>query len=604
MRRTSALIAAATAAALVIGPLAAMGSAAATNGVGTATVTSTVVDLQLGANGEVLTLRVLGDDGLSTIDPAKGAPVSGETFRPLAASSRTAPAAGVTSPTVATSSTGAEDRKSAQPSLPNAAVFSGALNAVLSSVVDAAGARSGLQAGLANLRLAGGLVNVPTGVVQVTTNAAKGSSTATRTITIPDVRVLDLAAVLDGLGLKLTDLSVNQLLGLLKSLGITIQGVADPAGVVTALNKSIDTLTSTTGALTTSVCNTVDGFLQDPIGGVTGLVGGAIGSLQTTVGGVTGSLPVAGPSPLPPGTDVLLAPVKSVPVIGGQLSTQSVHTAAQLPAGFSCSNLLGATVQDLLDTVDADLATLLDGVLASIASTPLLEVTDVKVGLTATATDAVSTSLAKVTGSIGSVKVGTLKVAGISGLDLAAPAAQLAQATTAIQGAVNNVLASINAKLANLVKVDVLKIDESVVPSNGYTTATAAVTAVRATLTPPTLPLSASTLIDLSGTPVSAVLQSLSSSVPTLTPLMGQLEATLGGIQALSAPTTISIGTLASTATFKPVTGVTPALPGSPTSPDLPRTGGNAALPAMLAVALGGIAAAMRRVVRSARVDA
>jgi hypothetical protein len=202
------------------------------------------------------------------------------------------------------------------------------------------------------------------------------------------------------------------------------------------------------------------------------------------------------------------------------------------------------------------------------------------------------------------VKVGTLKVAGISGLDLAAPAAQLAQATTAIQGAVNNVLASINAKLANLVKVDVLKIDESVVPSNGYTTATAAVTAVRATLTPPTLPLSASTLIDLSGTPVSAVLQSLSSSVPTLTPLMGQLEATLGGIQALSAPTTISIGTLASTATFKPVTGVTPALPGSPTSPDLPRTGGNAALPAMLAVALGGIAAAMRRVVRSARVDA
>jgi hypothetical protein len=607
-RRTSTILAAASAAALLIGPLAGMGRAA-TDGVGTATVSSTVIGVQVGANGDVLSLRVLSDEGLSTIDPAKGASSSASTLRPLVIGSKTVPAVAVTTPEVKSSSSGAEDRKSVEPALPSSAAFSGAVNAVLSSIVDATGARSGLQAGLANLRLAGGLVNVPTGAVQVATDAAKASSTATRTITIPDVRVLDLAAVLDGLGLKLTDLSVNQLLGLLKSLGVTIQGIADPAGAVTQLNKAVDTLTTQTGALTASVCNTVDGLLSGPLGGVTGLVSGVVDGVQTTVGGVTGTLPVVGNAPLPPSVAPVLAPI--VPVVGGVLgglSTQDVQAAA-LPGGFSCSNLLGTTVQQLLDEVHKDLATLLDGLLATVASTPLLHITDVKVGLTATAAETVEKSIATVTGSIGTVKVGTLAVPGISGLDLTAPAAQLTQATSAIQSAVNGVLASLNASLANVVKVEVLKVDKSIAPGGGYTNAIAAVTAVKATLTPPATPLSASALLDLNGTPVSTLLQSISSTVPTLTPLMAQLEASLGGIQALSAPTEITIGTLASTAAFRPGAGGSStqvAAPGSPTGTpaELPRTGGNALLPLAVAITLGACSLGMRRIARSAKVDA
>jgi hypothetical protein len=611
-RRTSTVLAAASAAALLVGPLAGMGRAA-TDGVGTATVSSTVIGVQLGANGDVLSLRVLGDEGLSSIDPTKGASSSASTLRPLLIGSKTVPALALASPEVKTSSSGAEDKKSVEPALPTSSVFSGAVNAVLSSIVDATGARSGLQAGLANLRLAGGLVNVPTGAVQVTTDAARGSSTATRTITIPDVRVLDLAAVLDGLGLKLTDLSVNQVLALLKSLGATIQGIADPAGAVTQLNNAVDTLTAQTGALTAALCTTVDGLLSGPLGGVTGLVDGVLDDVQTTVGGVTGTLPVVGDAPLPPALAPVIAPIANVPVIGnllGGVSTQDVQAAA-LPLGFSCSNLLGTTVQQLLDEVHKDLATLLDSLLATVASTPLLHVTDVKIGLTATAAETVEKSVASVTGSIGSVKVGTLAVPGVSGLDLAAPAAQLTQATAAIQGAVNGVLAAVNASLANIVKVEVLKVDKSVTNADGYTNANAAVTAVKATLTPPATPLSASALLDLGGTPISSLLQTISATVPTLTPLMGQLEASLGGIQALSAPAEITIGTLASTAAFRPGAGggstQVAAPSGSPTgtpSGELPRTGGNALLPLAAALTLGACSLGMRRVVRSAKVNA
>jgi hypothetical protein len=610
-RRTSTVLAAASAAALLVGPLAGMGRAA-TDGVGTATVSSTVIGVQLGANGDVLSLRVLGDEGLSSIDPTKGASSSASTLRPLLIGSKTVPALALASPEVKTSSSGAEDKKSVEPALPASSLFSGAVNAVLSSVVDATGARSGLQAGLANLRLAGGLVNVPTGAVQVATDAARGSSTATRTITIPDVRVLDLAAVLDGLGLKLTDLSVNQVLALLKSLGATIQGIADPAGAVTQLNNAVDTLTAQTGALTAALCTTVDGLLSGPLGGVTGLVDGVLDDVQTTVGGVTGTLPVVGDAPLPPALAPVIAPISTVPVIGGLLSvsTQDVQAAA-LPLGFSCSNLLGTTVQQLLDEVHKDLATLLDSLLATVASTPLLHVTDVKVGLTATAAETVETSVASVTGSIGSVKVGTLAVPGVSGLDLAASAAQLTQATAAIQGAVNGVLATVNASLADIVKVEVLKVDKSVTNADGYTNANAAVTAVKATLTPPATPLSASALLDLGGTPISSLLQTISATVPTLTPLMGQLEASLGGIQALSAPAEITIGTLASTAAFRPGAGGSStqvaAPSGSPTgtpSGELPRTGGSALLPLAAALTLGACSLGMRRVVRSAKVNA
>jgi len=589
MRRTRLAAAAAAATLLTVGPLAGFAGAGTPKGVGTGTVSATAVRIDLGANGDLLSVRVLGDDGTSTIDPTKGTPISSETLRPLTITSKRVPALNQSAAAVATTSKGAEDKKSVEPTVPATPAFTGKLNAVVSSLVDATGARSGMSAGLANLKLAGGLVHVPTGLVQVSSKAASGQATATRSITIPDMRVLDLSAVLDGLGLKLTDLSINQVLALLKGLGVTLPGIADPAAAVAALNSAIDTVKAQTGAITSQLCATVDGLLT-PLGGVTGIVSGAVGGAinslpQAPTSGGTSTLPGLGGNA--GGGGITLPPVLP-PVLG-----LGLHAAA-LPATFSCSNLTG-TVQDLLTTVQSTLGKLLAGGLAQLGDTALLSVKDVKVALVATATDQVGTSVADVTASIGSVKVGNLAVPGVSGLDLAAPVATLNQATAAIQGAIGTVLSTVNAKLANLVKVDVLKIDKVVGTAGDYTHAVSTVTALKATLTPPTT-LGAA-LIDLTAVPTSTVLGTLTTVVPTIAPVMGQLEATLGGLQALSATSVVSVGELSGDATFRPVAAT--VAPGDPGPGELPRTGGDAAIPAMLAVALGGAALALRRLVRS-----
>jgi hypothetical protein len=592
MRRTRALAAVAAASILTVGPLAGLASAGGTTGVGTGTVSATALRIDLGSNGDLLSIRVLGDDGTSTIDPAKGTPISSETLRPLTITSKAVPALNLSVPPVSTTSKGAKDEKSVKPTMPSSPAFSGTLDALVSSLVDTAGARSGMSAGLADLKLAGGLVNVPSGLVQVASNAATGKATATRSITIPDVRVLDLSAVLDGLGLKLTDLSVDQVLGLLHGLGVALPGVADPAAVVAGLNTAIDAIQAQTGTLTASLCSTVDGLLS-PLGGVTGLVDGVVDSLPQTpvddvVDDVVDDLPILGDDDEGDGDGGLL---DSVPHLLG---------ASALPSDFSCSSLTG-TVDDLLDTVQGTLGKVLAGGLVQLGETPLLSVKDVKVALTASATDALETSVADVTGSIGSVKVGNLAVPGISGLDLTAPAAALDQAAAAIQGAVGDVLQLVNAQLANLVKVDVLDIDEVVGAAGAYTHAASTVTALKATLTPPT-GLVRAALIDTDAVPTSTVLGTLTTAVPAIAPLMGQLEASLGGLQALAGTSVVSVGELSGDATFRPASaGEAVGAPAGPAGGELPRTGGDAALPAMAAVALGGVALAMRRLVRSAK---
>jgi hypothetical protein len=78
-------------------------------------------------------------------------------------------------------------------------------------------------------------------------------------------------------------------------------------------------------------------------------------------------------------------------------------------------------------------------------------------------------------------------VPGLSGLDLTAAASALNAAGDTLSAAVGNVLGIINAQLANMIDVDVLKITKNVATVGGYNTATAAVTALTATISPPAL---------------------------------------------------------------------------------------------------------------------
>src|SRR5687768_3802413 len=162
MRTTRLLGAFAAATIAAIAPLSAtIAAAAEANGVGRGAVSSTLLQVDVGEDGSVLSVKLLTDDGTSTIDPANGAPSSSTSVTPFSVTSGAVPALNVSSPSVGTSSTGAEDAKTVNPALPGAPVLTGTLEATLSSVVDSVGARSGLDATLSDLGIAGGLLSVP-----------------------------------------------------------------------------------------------------------------------------------------------------------------------------------------------------------------------------------------------------------------------------------------------------------------------------------------------------------------------------------------------------------------------------------------------------------
>ena len=557
-KRLLGAVAAATIAA--IAPLSAtIARAAEPTGVGTGTVSSTLLQVDVGANGNVLSVRVLGDDGSSTNDPSNGSPASATSLTPLTISSGVVPALNVTTPSISTSSTGAEDKTSKSLDLPSSPASSGSLTATLSSVVDAVGARSGIDASLTNLSVAGGLLNVPSAKATLGTNAATGEASGTRSISIPSIEVLNLGAVLKALGLPLADLKLDTLLGLLNGLGVELPDVPDPIGTIATVGSAIDSVQADTSATLAEACASVDTIL-DTVGGIAGTdaVGDAADQITDTVGG---ALPGPGDVSLP-------------------LSSQSVASV--------CADA-NATVQDLIDDLQSVIGKVISSVLAVLDGTSLLSVQGIEIGLVADAKSTVETSIAKVTGTIGSVKVGNLEVPGVSGLDLTSAADVLAGAADAVTAAVGDVLGLVNAQLANLVDVDVLKIEELVAPDGDYTKATAGVTALTATITPPALVTGA---IDLNDT-AAGLLGQVSTAVPALAPVMGQLEASLGGLDLLTAPSTITVGKLTSASSFRPLAAAVPTAP--TTGSELPRTGTNAAIPAIAAVLVGGVALAIRR---------
>lgn len=558
--RTSRLLGAFAAATVAaIAPLSAtIASAAEPNGVGHGTVDSTLLQVDVGPGGHVLSVKVLSDEGRSTIDPSDGAPVSSTSLTPFSISSGAVPALNLSSPAVGTSSTGAEETQSvSSPALASVPALSGSLSATLSSVVDAVGARSGLDAALSKLSVAGGLLSVPSASVALGTSAATTQSSGTRSISIPSIEVLNLGAVLEALGLTLADLPLDDLLGLLGALGKDLADIADPAAVVAAVDTAIDDLQGQTGALTDEHCATVDGLL----GGVGGLAGvSEVGDNAQDIvdGAVDGALPITSPV-----------------------------SAQALPV--TCDSL--TTVDELVDTLQDVIGGLVGGLLATLDDTSLLSVEGIEVSLVADAKSTVESSVAEVTGTIGSVKVGALTVPGVSGLDLTAAADVLNAAGDTVSAAVGSVLGVVNAQLADMVDVDVLTITEAVGAEGDYASANAAVTALTATITPPAILTGALAVTDSA----TALLDEVGAAVPAIAPVMGELSAALGGLDVLTAASTITVGRLSSSSAFRPVAASVPGDGSTPPSGELPRTGSDAAVPAMAAVLVAGVALGIRR---------
>lgn len=547
-------------AALVTVPLTsgAVGAQATVPGKATATTSATVLRVQLGADGALLNVRVLGDDSTSKNDPGD----TNAALVPLTVTSAAVPALSVSTPAVSTASTGPADSKQLTPALPATPAATGTLTGTLSSVADADGARSSIDATLSNLAVVGGLVTAPSTAVRVGTDARRTAGTASRTVSVPEAVVLDLGAVLDGLGRPLASLPIGVLLGLLGELGLTLPvgtGTLDAATLETTigeLNVAIDQVAALgTGALNGTVCAVVDEALE--------------------------GLPVPTLPALPGVPAVPGAP--AVPAVPDATCTATVDTAAAILAQ------LRATLAGLLSS----LLSLLDGA-------ALLTVRDVNVGIVAKATDAVGTSVADVTASIGAVQIGGTALPFLSGLDFGAGAEVIDALADTVGLAVGAVLAAVDPDLGNLVHVELLQVTREVKADGPGTLARAGVIALRATITPPPLGALAAA-VDGSGT--GAAITSLGGTLPALSTGTADLESALGGVQALSGPSSVTVAELASTSRFTPGAQVL-AVPPQTARQTLPRTGAETGPMVELAAALLVSGMALLLVVTRRRVAA
>lgn len=594
--------------------------AASTGGVGSAQGSSSVFSLTLGPSGSssALLADLIGDLGSASNDPATGSALS--RLAGLQTASSLVPALNLHvpatpvqaqspggSPSVSTPSI---DLSSvAGVSVPASVATGTILPASLTATLDSAGAHSGLKAGVSGIALAGGLVDLGTASTQVTNDSGAAQASSVRSLTAGPLTVLSLGQLLAGLGLPLSQLPVTTLSNLLNALHLPLPSVPGttglPAGsslasVVYQLTVGVSAITQAVGVSPTSLAGHTVAARPHALPLPVSPSGSPIVTLP--------SLPVS--TGLPTG-----ATTSGISTTGGALTSaaQSSLQTSLAPVlsalGLSGINLGSAlatvtSLTTLLNTLQSDLSGVLQQALSTLDSAALLKVSGLNVGLTTTATNSVKSSVASLTGTVGSVQVGSLL--STPTLNLTGIASQVSSIANSLDSALSGVLGQVSPSLAGLVHVALLTpVSGAGVSSTGNTVkAVQGVTALTATITPPaglsslvstiTSPANVSStatgLLGLAGVPA-ATIGSLTSALAPIASLSATLNQTLG---ALANGAVLSVGTLSSASQFTPapVAGSTPSsAPGSsvPTPGKLPFTGGNP----MLAVLGGGGLAAL-----------
>ncbi|HZQ26665.1 MAG TPA: hypothetical protein VFA94_03100 [Acidimicrobiales bacterium] len=520
---------------------------AATTGVGTSSVSTTILGVDLG-DGSLLNVKLLADQSRSTIDPATSSAADAfTTLTPLHIGS----AIGVVNydaPALETRQPVGQATNERSVSLSPAgltSVIDGKVDlASLTSAVDANGARSSLSSTLADASLVGGLADVHAMSSALNTSAAPAVSTGTRSINIDALTVIKLADLLKGLGIDITDLNVTQVDALLTALKTAVTGV--PNGSTLA-----DTITAIQGEVAT-----LDAAITSGIG----LVNGTAGTVVSLLG------------------------------LGALIPPATVGTITGTPA---------QQTQLLIDTLNGALATLLNTAATTLNGLALLRVDGVNVGVTTKAADTVANSVATLTGALGSVSVGGVDLPPVN---LADTLAQVQAAQQTITDTVNGALATITApvggspvSLQNAVSITLFNKDvpPTVATAGKYTDAKAGITAIKATVKPPVNLaglVSAIKAQTVGGTSIGALVTTAGGTLPAaLAPGMTSLNTTLAATTgALAQGATITAVQVLGESLFAPTPA--PAAPVSTPGNTLPRTGGTtvpwAAL-GLLLVALG-----------------
>jgi hypothetical protein len=224
----------------------------------TTKVTGQLLDLSLG--GELLHLSAFTDSGIGNIDPANGPLTAKNTLVPLSLSSSILPVSTLTAllpglaPLTAQTPAGVPSVNLATldlSSTPLAALLSGTLNgAKLSTALNPlTGAVSRLTASLGHLNLLGGLVSIDALSDQDALQATVTEATASRTVDVGHIGLLNLGALLHGLGIDPASLPLNTVVNLLSQLNLpglpTGQLLAGLLSTVTGLTKAVEALLNT-----------------------------------------------------------------------------------------------------------------------------------------------------------------------------------------------------------------------------------------------------------------------------------------------------------------------------------------------------------------------
>lgn len=521
------LAAAIAAGAALAGAAVAPGNAAGSPGIGTAGTATSVLRVDLGG-GSLLALRVLGDDSRASIDPkVVSRPASFVRLAPLDVTSSAAGLAQSLPGLEAKSPEGPAEAGAPAVSLATP-VTSGGLDAVsLRATTGPSSASASLGSGAADLTVAGGLVRLRGAVNALGASSIDAEASSTRGVRVDQLTVLDLGALLDGLGLSLTDLPVGVVSDLLGALGLSVPGLAPGTTLsqaVATLNSAIDQVQ----ALIATAGSTVDSTVAGTVGGLIDQVGGVLGG----VGG--GSLP-------------------PVPTVGSAVSA----------------------LNDTLDGLQQQLAGLLSQALGLLDGAALLSVDGLEVSIGTKATADPATSIARVTAGVRSVSVGGVALPGLAGIDPGAAAGQVANLVNQAVAKVSSALGTVHPSLADVVSLKLFDQTKGVTTEDGYVRATAGFTALTATVTPPA-DLAQVVASVVAQTGIGDILASLGAGGLQALPAspMAALEQALGGVQALASGATVRVGEITARSEFAGTAGT--AQTAAPAA-ELPRTGGDGA---------------------------
>lgn len=515
---------------------------AATPGVGSTTGTLTVLAVDA---GDLVKVGLLTDRGDATTDPAVGTPSAAAALSALRVASTTL---GIDEelPLLQVSSTGDEQRASQElTAIPANLVLGGQLLPVdLRALVGPNGAASTVGAGVADLDVLSGVLGLTSTGLSLGANSLTESADGSRSLSVDGLTVLDLGALLAGLGIPLEDLPLDTILGLVDGLGLLPQ----LATAIEALDLPVPL-----GAVTPeSVAALVDQIAAVPAT-VTSLQGGAVcdatSPVVDTIGGLVGQ---------PAGTVCeTLAP--TLDTITTTLDVQAV-----------VDGLLGKTLDTILGILDGQTLVSLDGL---------------DVGVTTKATDSLDTSVADVTATLGGLRVGALE---LGALDLMGTVEQVTAVVGQVQSTLGGVLGQIDPSLTDLVTIRLLEEATSVGQTDAGILSTATFTGLGVDLAPVDLTalvgsLAAQTSI---GDQLTALGVPLDAPLPIST-LNDQLSAAAGSpVSVLASGASVSVASLSQQSAF--VLGGATATPTPASSPQLPTTGSNDTvwlLAAVLAVA-------------------